>query len=273
MINYKIKEMKQKPKGTRVLFGPIEVPLSLELQYRKLLNRHLAAIAAEVRRSVLPAVRADRELTRREKAMSRAFDAPSDSWFAQLREFTRQLIEANRPLVEDIFELEAKRHSETFMTQARSKLGIDLSAVIHEEDIRPNVDMAVDRNVGLITNMSEEALNRIQQLVYQNASGGGSVDDLKKKLVNGFQMSSKRAKVIARDQTSKFNGELNKIRQTQAGVDKYEWSTSHDERVRDLHRSLDGKIYRWGEKTGAEDGLPPGQPILCRCVAIGIVEW
>lgn len=273
MQRYRLNQLVKKPKGTSVLFGPIEVPLAAELAYRKLLNRILSAMAKEVRESILPMVSADRAQDRRETARTRAFDAPNESWFARLKELTRTLIERNRTLVEDIFTLEAKRHSEDFMAQAKSKLGIDLKAVIREEDIQPNVDMAVDRNVALITNMTEEALNRIQQLVYQNSVGGGSVKDLKDALVKGFNMSGNRAKVIARDQTSKFNSELNKIRQTQAGIDSYDWSTSHDERVRDLHRSLDGKRYKWGEKTGAEDGLPPGQPILCRCVALGVVEW
>jgi uncharacterized protein with gpF-like domain len=40
-----------------------------------------------------------------------------------------------------------------------------------------------------------------------------------------------------------------------------------------LHRSLDGKVYEYGKPTGAEQGLPPGQPINCRCVARGIVEF
>jgi SPP1 gp7 family putative phage head morphogenesis protein len=86
-------------------------------------------------------------------------------------------------------------------------------------------------------------------------------------------MSDNRAKLIARDQTAKLNSDLNRFRQDQAGVDKYVWRTSQDERVRARHRGLEGKVYEWGEPTGAEDGLPPGQPIQCRCVAQGVVEF
>lgn len=273
MINYRLNQMVKKPKGTEVLFGPVEVPLATELTYRKLLNKILAAMATEVRTSIIPAVQADKNAARAETRRSRQFDAPDESWFARLKALTAELIERNRPLVEDIFKLEAKKHDSDFMDQAKRKLGIDLSAVVREEDIEDHIRMATDRNVALIRNLTEEALNRIQQSVYNNSLGGGSVKDLKEKLVKDFGMSSKRAKIIARDQTSKFNGELTKVRQQQAGVDEYEWSTSHDERVRDLHRSLDGKRYKWGERTGAEDGLPPGQPILCRCVALAVITW
>lgn len=275
MIKYKIKELAgKKPKGTQVLFGPIEAPLSLELRYRKLLNSILAAMAKEVRASILPAVQADRAEIRRSVAHSRIFgDAPDESWFTRLKALTAQLIEANRPLVEDIFTLEAKKHDSDFMDQAKKKLGIDLRAVVREEDLEDHIRMATDRNVALIRNMTEEAINRIQQMVYNNASGGGTVKDLKDNLTKSFKMSGKRAKIIARDQTAKFNSELDEVRQRQAGVDEYDWSTSHDERVRDLHKRLDGTRYKWGERTGAEEGLPPGRPVVCRCVALAVIEW
>ncbi|WP_442880212.1 minor capsid protein [Aurantimonas sp. A2-1-M11] len=62
------------------------------------------------------------------------------------------------------------------------------------------------------------------------------------------------------------------MRHQQAGVASYVWMSSRDERVRERHRALDGKEYRYGEPAGAEQGLPRGQPIQCRCVARGIVE-
>jgi uncharacterized protein with gpF-like domain len=79
-----------------------------------------------------------------------------------------------------------------------------------------------------------------------------------------FGITDRRAK-IARDQTSKLNSDLNKIRQQQAGVTTY--------KVRERQRKLDGKSYKWGEATGVENGLPPGQPINCRCLARRIVEF
>ena len=59
----------------------------------------------------------------------------------------------------------------------------------------------------------------------------------------------------------------------QAGIEKYTWRTSQDELVRPRHARLEGNVYRYGEPTGAEDGLPPGQPIQCRCVAQAIVSF
>lgn len=275
MIKYNLKKMAgPKPKGTKVLFGPIEAPLSLELRYRKLLNSILAAMAKEVRASILPAVQADRAQIRRAVAQSRVFgDAPDDSWFSQLKALTDQLVESSRPIVEDIFTLEAKKHDEDFMAQAKKTLGIDLKAVIQQEDLEEHIKMVTAKNVGLIKSLTDEAYGKIQQAVYNNASGGGTFKDLKDELTKTFNMSGRRAKIIARDQIAKFNSSLDEVRQRQAGIEEYDWSTSHDERVRPLHKRLDGKRYKWGEKTGAESGLPPGQPILCRCVALAVIEW
>ena len=97
--------------------------------------------------------------------------------------------------------------------------------------------------------------------------------DLRARLKADFGIADKRAALIAQDQTAKLNSDLNRIRQEQAGVTSYEWRTSRDERVRERHRKLDGTVYKWGEPTGAEEGLPPGKPIRCRCVALGVVDF
>ena len=44
-----------------------------------------------------------------------------------------------------------------------------------------------------------------------------------------------------------------------------------DSRVRPLHQRLNGKIYEWGKPTGAEHGLPSGQPVRCRCRAKAVL--
>lgn len=53
-----------------------------------------------------------------------------------------------------------------------------------------------------------------------------------------------------------------------AGVTRYVWSTQLDERVRRLHRELEGTIQRWDDPpvsgTGGFRGHP-GEPANCRC--------
>ena len=77
-------------------------------------------------------------------------------------------------------------------------------------------------------------------------------------------VSDSRAKLIARDQVAKLNGELTKERQTDLGVTGYIWRTVGDERVRDEHADNDGQFFTWDSppSTGA-----PGEDIQCRCWA------
>ena len=60
-------------------------------------------------------------------------------------------------------------------------------------------------------------------------------------------VTESRAKLIARDQTSKMNGAFNEARQTSLGIDRYVWQTSGDERVREEHQANDGQVFSWND--------------------------
>ena len=74
-----------------------------------------------------------------------------------------------------------------------------------------------------------------------------------------------RARLIARDQVSKLNGDLTRDRQLDLGVEGYIWRTVGDERVRDTHSDNDGKFFSW-DNPPAETGHP-GEDFQCRCWA------
>ncbi|GAF84545.1 unnamed protein product, partial [marine sediment metagenome] len=76
------------------------------------------------------------------------------------------------------------------------------------------------------------------------------------------------AALIARDQISKLNGQLNKARQEAAGITSFVWETRQDSRVRPAHQALQGRTFTWAD--GA-NGIFPGQPINCRCWARAVV--
>ncbi|MGV1985600.1 minor capsid protein [Agrobacterium sp. 22-221-1] len=270
MRKYRITSIAKKPKGTIVELPVIEPRLSAEKEYYSALRSMLSQMATETRESVIPLYQAERE---RERAQ-RAFVADADrSWFTRLQSLSVALQRVASETANRILDLEAKRHTETFMATAKRSLGIDLRAVVTQEDLAEYLQTKAAENAALIQNLSEDMVKRIETTVYQNSIAGNSVTTLRKQLTEQFGIADRRAKLIATDQTNKLNSDLNRIRQQQAGVTSYRWMTSHDERVRELHRRLDGKTYKWGQATGAEGGLPPGQPIRCRCVARGIVEF
>lgn len=270
MRRYSLSKLADRPKGSKTILPPVNVRLSAEKQYLTALRAMLTQVVAQTRATIIPRYEQEQAQKRTLQAMTTDADR---TWFSGLDALVAQLVRLASGTVNSILDLEAKRHSESFMATAKRALGIDLTAVVLQEDLADYLQAASARNATLIKSLGDDVLKRVEQTVYANSIAGNSVTTLRKSLQEQFGIVDRRAKLIARDQTSKLNSDLNRIRQEQAGVTSYSWMTAHDERVRPLHRSLDGKTYKWGEATGAEQGLPPGQPVNCRCVARGVVEF
>ena len=133
-------------------------------------------------------------------------------------------------------------------------------------------------NVKLITNATNDFLDQVNDILADNF--GTRVEDLADELEERVGVSKSRATLIARDQTNKANAAITQHRQTAAGIEKFVWSTSHDERVRASHAELDGRTFTWAEGLPAdvadevdeEEGATPGNPINCRCVPIPVLD-
>jgi SPP1 gp7 family putative phage head morphogenesis protein len=194
-------------------------------------------------------------------------------WFEQLAELAIRLSIVAEQTVARILGLEARRHTTNFMASAKRALGVDLSAVVRQEDLADALRDAAVKNARLIKGLADDVTRQVSVTVMNAVINGTPAPELRKQLTKGFGLSDRRAKLIARNEIASFNSDMNRIRHEQAGVTEYRWLTSHDERVRPLHRSLDGKVYEYGKPTGAEEGLPPGKPIACRCIAQAIVEF
>lgn len=92
---------------------------------------------------------------------------------------------------------------------------------------------------------------------------------LRDRLLERGDVSKARAELIARDQTLKLNGAINRAQQTGVGIQSYTWSTSGDERVRETHAALNGQQFMWAAPP------PPGHPgedFQCRCVAVPVID-
>lgn len=124
-------------------------------------------------------------------------------------------------------------------------------------------------NVNLIKDIGEQTANRMQTLVTDGVKKGTSTRNIAKQLKEQFGYSDSRAKLIAADQTGKFNATLTETRHKKAGVLKYEWSTTKDERVRKAHRARDGQIFSY-DKPPADGN--PGEPVRCRCIALPLFD-
>lgn len=123
-------------------------------------------------------------------------------------------------------------------------------------------------NVRLITSIADRLLGDVQSLVTEASTTGMRVETLRKRLQERFRVSESRAQLIARDQILKANSDLTRARHLEAGVTRYTWITSQDEKVRDEHRDLHGQVFSWDDPPDTGNGPNhPGQDFQCRCIA------
>ena len=124
----------------------------------------------------------------------------------------------------------------------------------------------------------------MQQIVLNGYKSGATITDITKSIQEQYKLSRRRAQLLARDQVSTLNSQISKMQQQDAGCTKYRWSDSRDSRVRDCHRTLNGKVFSWDEPpemwydtknsgrvyTGRR--CHPGEDYCCRCVAIPVFD-
>ncbi|NMH83280.1 phage head morphogenesis protein [Heyndrickxia coagulans] len=126
---------------------------------------------------------------------------------------------------------------------------------------------SINENVSYISTIRDEYFPKIEAIIYQGVKNGQSIKSIRDQLVERIGMTKNRAQFIAVDQTGSIFGQMTAKRHQEMGVNKFKWSTSHDDRVRQAHRVLDGKIFAYSDPPS--EGLP-GTPYRCRCVAIPV---
>lgn len=163
-----------------------------------------------------------------------------------------------------------------FQSTTRKLTGQDIEIPLAErfkeqlaEGYTTNLDM-------YINNWQEEQVLRIKAKVSDNVQAGFRADRLITDIQAEKQVSYNKAKFLARQETSLMVSKYRQIRYEDVGVTKYQWSTSHDERVRPAHKALQGKIFRFDQPpvtdlhTMARNN--PGEDYNCRCVAIPVLS-
>ena len=130
-------------------------------------------------------------------------------------------------------------------------------------------------NVNLISSIPANLLDPVLEIVSAAADRGTRVETVAKEIQNRFGVTKSRARLIARDQIAKANGQLTEIRHREAGVTRYRWSTSGDERVRPKHKALNRTEHSWDYPpvvNSKGERRHPGGDIQCRCVAVPILD-
>ena len=282
---------KPKKQATRYKeLNPALEPKSVEWEARRSLTRIIDPMAKDVEQVleemrgsnpqqigiVLDALRKQYELDFEQKA-----DTIARNWVNKVNDFNR------RRTIESL----------------RESLGIDVAGII-SEDMTEDIDIMRYEAARLIKTIPQEYMFRVADRVLQAFKGIPMPENrtLQQQIKEEFKVTKGRAKVIARDQTSKINTSLTAIRQQEIGIEMYVWRTMQDERVvgtpggkykynpkNHMHRNhyiMEGKVCRWdNSEVYSEDNgktwkqrlaaMPhnhPGTDIMCRCYADPFID-
>lgn len=269
----------KKPKPTRKLKGrPLTASAAVQTRYYASLRKMIDRMADITRREI-------ERLYKRPSA--REHFAEDESVASQ----ARILLSALEERFSAIFDMPAKdiaasladdvdRNSISTLRLSLKELsgGITLKTSVLTGELSEITKAVVAENVGLIRTIPAQYLNDVRGAVMRSITTGNGLADLVPYLRDKHNVTLKRARFIATDQTRKAYAGLNKARLEKLGVKKYEWLHSGGgQHPRKLHQSYSGKTFSWDdppiidEKTG-ERGHP-GQLINCRCRAIPIIEF
>lgn len=128
---------------------------------------------------------------------------------------------------------------------------------------------AIEEAVNYIQDIPAKLAQQVSQEFNEALLRGERGASLTKIFEERLNVAQSRAKMIARDQSTKALGNVQKVRQQALGVSKYEWVTAGDERVRPSHAALNGKVFSWDAPPAVGH---PGADINCRCVAVAVFD-
>jgi SPP1 gp7 family putative phage head morphogenesis protein len=194
-------------------------------------------------------------------------------------------------LLADIGQRTSRWNDQQWQKTLKNIMGVNIS--LREPWLITKLRSFTDENLTLIKSLKGSMLEKTEQVVRRGLAVNKRHEVIMQELIDDLGVTKNRARLIARDQVSKLNGELTAVRQQDVGVTTYTWETSDDSRVRGAtktsksHRVLDGKVCSWQDSSVYfdEDGKTwkkrtsiqgyvgiPGQDFQCRCWANPIFE-
>lgn len=143
---------------------------------------------------------------------------------------------------------------------------------------RPNaraINAARKRNVGLVGDLNVKQTLELGRMLKANQEQGVRHEQLidQVKQITGF--GEFRARLIARDQTVKYNASVRQAQARAAGITQYRWVCVRDEATRPWHKRLDGRVFRYDDPPVTNpqgDRNNPGEDYQCRCQDEPVIE-
>ena len=243
----------------------MKTPKTPEVKYRRQLQSLTARLRRDVNDQIVPLLKQFES-----EYVNDAYARTLEQAFENLRKSYIDIGKQAKIVSNSFVENTNGANKSRFYNAMEDAVGVNLETIIQGEGLDDVLIASTQENVALIRSIPEEYFKKIETLVYSSTTQGDTAGSMIKQIQKIGKTTTQRAKLIARDQSSKLNSVLSQQRQQNLGVEEYVWRTSGDERVRDNHKSKNGKTFRWDKPP--KDTGHPGQDIQCRCVAQPIIK-
>lgn len=252
-----------------------QIPASAEREYVRTTNAYMRILKEELEKE-LPklkeAYKANRDADVKQHndsytdlllSISQVFNSVKNNVIARTNGF------GLRRKLESLANMNRKLTVKEWKRAIKATLGIDIREDYYLGDFYvEKLQEWVEYNVSLIKTIPEDSLDKMRDIVYEGYTKGKTTTRIIKDIQRVYGASRRRAELIARDQTAKINGQIQKAQQEDAGITEYIWYTVGDSRVRRSHSSLNGKKFSWNDPPVNDDGRKchPGEDYQCRCI-------
>lgn len=169
---------------------------------------------------------------------------------------------------------EVNQRNEKTWAQVGSDLGRNLRAEIAQTPTGELMRSLMNEQVALITSLPMKAAERVHKLVIEGQSDSSRAAEVAKEIARTGHVTKSRAMLIARTEIARTQNNLTQARAQYIGSEGYIWRTSEDRDVREIHRKLEGKFFRWDDPPVAgENGerAHAGTIYNCRCWAEPVI--
>lgn len=160
------------------------------------------------------------------------------------------------------------RRDEDAWRKSAATVGRELRRELREAPTGMLVRQYLGEQVGLITSLPLEAAQRVHELTLEGIVQAGRAQELSDMIMGSGHVTRSRANLIARTEVARTASLVTQSRAEYVGSPGYIWRTVGDADVRDLHRKLNGKFFRWTEPPiSGSNGVRAhaGQIYNCRC--------
>lgn len=254
----------------QIVLRPVHPNAGLEAAFRKKLETLIDQMQASIERYLLAAYRAHPP----EMAQDESPAATMKKVMQKLKARWQSRFDEAAPRLAKYFSQAMQDRSDRQLRQILRDGGFAVSFTMSRaaNDV---MRATMAEQVGLIRNMSQKHLHEIEGLVMRSVQEGRDLAPLYSDLRARYGMTRRRAALIAKDQNNKATAMMNRVRQTELGIDEAIWQHSHaGKEPRPTHVANSGKRYKVAEgwlDPAIGKRIWPGTEINCRCQSRSVI--